>query len=155
MLSNEQIESKWNFAVDTSTPVNGRTHFKFARAIESAACAERDARIAKLEAENTKLRTVPMKYRRMAFNAELQVKVAELEDRNRDLYEDVQRFKGHAMNEKAARLELERQLEEARKDAERYRWLRDIAGMQERDDVSVYCGNDFDAAIDAAMKGTP
>ena len=60
---------------------------KFARAIESAACAERDQHI------------------------------AELEERNRDLYEDVQRFKEHALNEKAARLELERQLEEARKDA--------------------------------------
>lgn len=58
---------------------------KFARAIKSAACAERDQRI------------------------------AELEERNRDLYEDVQRFKEHALNEKAARLELERQLEEARK----------------------------------------
>ena len=59
----------------------------FVDAIESAACAERDKRI------------------------------VELEERNRDLYEDVQRFKEHALNEKAARLELERQLEEARKDA--------------------------------------
>ena len=41
-------------------------------------------------------------------------RLAELEQRNRDLYEDVQRFKTHALNEKAARLELERQLEEAR-----------------------------------------
>lgn len=44
-------------------------------------------------------------------------RIAELEQRNRDLHEDVQRFKKHALNEKAARLELERQLEEARKDA--------------------------------------
>ena len=42
-------------------------------------------------------------------------RIAELEQRNRDLYEDVQRFRKHAMNEKAARMELERQLEEARK----------------------------------------
>ena len=41
-------------------------------------------------------------------------RIAELEQRNSDLYEDVQRFKEHALNEKAARLELERQLEEAR-----------------------------------------
>ena len=44
-------------------------------------------------------------------------RIAELEQRNSDLHEDVQRFKKHALNEKAARLELERQLEEARKDA--------------------------------------
>ena len=44
-------------------------------------------------------------------------RIAELEQRNRDLYEDVQRFRKHAMNEKAARMELERQLEEARKHA--------------------------------------
>lgn len=42
-------------------------------------------------------------------------RIAELEQRNSDLYEDVQRFKKHALNEKAARLELERQLEEAHK----------------------------------------
>ena len=41
-------------------------------------------------------------------------RIAELEQRNRDLFDDVQRFRKHAMNEKAARMELERQLEEAR-----------------------------------------
>lgn len=41
----------------------------------------------------------------------------ELEQRNSDLYEDVQRFRKHAMNEKAARMELERQLEGARNQA--------------------------------------
>ena len=46
-------------------------------------------------------------------------RIAELEQRNSDLHEDVQRFKKHALNEKAARLELERHLEEAQKDAER------------------------------------
>ena len=30
------------------------------------------AKVAKLEAENARLKTVPMKYRRMAFNAQLQ-----------------------------------------------------------------------------------
>lgn len=41
-------------------------------------------------------------------------RIEELEQRNSDLHEDVQRFKQHALNEKAARLELERQLEETR-----------------------------------------
>lgn len=54
----------------------------------------------------------------------LSERIAELEQRNSDLHEDVQRFKKHALNEKAARLELERQLEEARKDAERWLWWR-------------------------------
>lgn len=44
-------------------------------------------------------------------------RIAELEQNNRDLSDDVQRFRKHAMNEKAARLELERQLEEARNQA--------------------------------------
>ena len=46
--------------------------------------------------------------------AERDARIAELEQRNSDLDEDVQRFKKHALNEKSARLELERQLEEAR-----------------------------------------
>jgi hypothetical protein len=82
-------------------------------------------------------------------------RIAELEQRNRDLHEDVQRFKAHALNEKDARMALERELEAAktapmkyrrtefnaqlqqeneslrtqleavRKDAERYRFIRD------------------------------
>lgn len=52
-------------------------------------------------------------------------RIAELEQRNSDLHEDVQRFKKHALNEKAARLELERQLVEARKQMESQKdeWL--------------------------------
>lgn len=65
----------------------------FARAIESAACAERDARIA----------------------------------------------------------ELEQQLEEARKDAERYLYLRN-ANMDERNRIEHYASSALDAAIDAAIK---
>lgn len=48
---------------------------------------------------------------------QLQARVTELEQRNSDLREDVQRFKKHALNEKAVRLELERQLDEARNQA--------------------------------------
>jgi hypothetical protein len=44
--------------------------------------------------------------------------VAQLEQRNRDLWEDVQRFRAHALNEKDARMALERELEAVRKDAE-------------------------------------
>lgn len=54
-------------------------------------------------------------------------RIAELEQRNRDLYEDVQRFRKHALNEKAARLELERQLDEALKDAEPVRRMKQRA----------------------------
>lgn len=71
---------------------------KFARAIESAACAERDARIAELEQENAKLKTVPMKYRRMAFNAELQEKVAGLERQHEALLAAVKTVKFNLMH---------------------------------------------------------
>ena len=55
----------------------------------------------------------------------LSERIAELEQRNSDLHKDVRRFKKHALNEKAARMELERQLEEARKqmDAQKDEWL--------------------------------
>lgn len=112
----------------------------YSERIESAACVDRDARI------------------------------AELEQRNRDLYEDVQRFKEHALNEKAARLELERQLEEARKDAERWNMtveigkdvLRHPNNRKSPESVAAYMAainkgydmtNAIDEAIDAAMKG--
>lgn len=39
-------------------------------------------RIAELEAANARLKTVPMKYRRMEFNAQLQQRIAELEREN-------------------------------------------------------------------------
>lgn len=52
-----------------------------------------------------------------AATAPLLERIAALEQRNADLYEDVQRFKGHAMNEKDARMALERELEGVRKDA--------------------------------------
>lgn len=87
MLTDEQIDDNWREANRHDDSWIPPIHQRFARAIEAAACAERDKRI------------------------------AELEERNRDLHEDVQRFKKHALNEKAARLELERQLEEARNEA--------------------------------------
>jgi hypothetical protein len=42
-------------------------------------------------------------------------RIAELEERNLDLHEDVQRFRAHALNEKDARMALERELEAVRK----------------------------------------
>jgi outer membrane murein-binding lipoprotein Lpp len=54
---------------------------------------------------------------------------------------------------------LERENAELRKDAERYRWLRDPANMRHEDDLCVsdgyfneYREGELDAAIDAAMK---
>lgn len=104
----------------------------YSERIESAACADRDARI------------------------------AELEQRNRDLHEDVQRFKEHALNEKDARMALERELAEVRKDAARYRWLRDETEWEpfdsawlNRNDIYGCPTLAMDVAIDTAMKGTP
>ena len=91
MLTDEQIDSITDAHWGETAKYLHAAYRAYGRAIEAAACADRDARI------------------------------AELEQRNSDLHEDVQRFKEHALNEKAARLELEHQLEEARKDAERWR----------------------------------
>jgi hypothetical protein len=108
--------------------------------------------------------------------APLLERIAELEQRNRDLYEDVQRFKAHALNEKDARMALERELEAVRKDAERYRWLRENRAQDEEPEgISGPMYSDvyfrwfsprwkngkriepvtIDAAIDAAMKTDP
>ena len=58
--------------------------------------------------------------------------------------------------------ELEQQLESVRKDAERYRWLRDVTcdlpdnvpvvAARTPDDVVCLVGHEIDDAIDAAMK---
>lgn len=89
----------------------------FAYAIESAACAERDARIAELEAANE------------AFGKRQEWWSARM-------------------------LELEQQLAEARKDAERYRFIRDA----DRSDcitqeLSLYAMETLDEYVDAAMEG--
>lgn len=96
MLTDEKIRKI--FLANGFTVQPGLTDLKAyvyeaAHAIESAACADRDARI------------------------------AELEQRNTDLHEDVQRFKEHALSEKDARMALERELEEVRKDAELYQFI--------------------------------
>lgn len=94
MLTDEQIDEEW-FEVHHLSINNVAKARLFAHAIESAACADRDARI------------------------------AELEQRNRDLHEDVQRFKEHALSEKDARMALERELAEVRKqmEAQKDKWL--------------------------------
>lgn len=108
-------------------------------AIESAACADRDARI------------------------------AELEQRNADLHEDVKRFRNHALNEKDARMVLEQELAEVRKD-ERNRIL-DALKRHDWNSSNIWrfyypsaTGDWVDLrelrkllepTIDAAMKGTP
>lgn len=51
-----------------------------------------------------------------AATAPLLERIAELEERNRDLHEDVKRFRAHALNEKDARMALEREREALRKD---------------------------------------
>lgn len=49
---------------------------------------------------------------------------------------------------------LRTQLAEAQADAARYRWLRPLSNEQAADYLDQYSGEDLDAAIDAAMKGT-
>lgn len=79
----------------------------------------------------------------LAATEPLLQRIAELEQRNSDLHEDVQRFKKHALNEKAARLELERQLEEARKDAER---LDGLDGLLQGGTLTIRTANFLSAA---------
>jgi len=109
---------------------NGKLRRMFGRAIESAACTERDQRIAELERELVAAKSVPMKYRRMAFNAELQVENAN----------------------------LRKELEAVRKDAARSRWLRDSDHWPAAFDSHIapepVRGGYLDAAIDAAKERT-
>ena len=49
--------------------------------------------ITRLEAELAKAKTVPMKYRRMAFNAQLQDEVKKLEAENAALKADAERYR--------------------------------------------------------------
>jgi hypothetical protein len=118
------------WAPEPSRPVMGRNKIlEFSRAIESAA-------------------TAPLLER-----------IAELEQRCQDHHEDVVRFRRHALDEKDARMALERELEAVRKDSERYRWLREyyspeVQGRYMTDvDRGFYSdGDELDSAIDAAMK---
>lgn len=60
-------------------------------------------------------------------------------------------------DEAAAELRrLSAELEKVSKDAERYRWLRDVASGDVWGRIgNVYAPDETDEAIDAAMKGTP
>lgn len=131
MLTDEQIRKI--FMANGFTVKPGLTDLKAyvyeaARAIESAACADRDARI------------------------------AQLEQRNRDLYEDVRRFKEYALSEKDARLVLERELAEARKDAERFAAFASGEANIMQSMIATICKQQptdlewWRTAIDAAMK---
>ena len=51
------------------------------------------AKVAELEAENARLRTVPMKYRRMAFNAQLQDENKELRAQLAAVQEEIERLR--------------------------------------------------------------
>ena len=86
------------------------------------------AKCAELERELEAAKTVPMKYRRMEFNAQLQQE-----------------------NES-----LRTQLEAVRKDAERYRWLRTLDEnfweTNRMNNMSGYHSELLDSAIDAAME---
>lgn len=92
-----------------------------------------------------------------AATAPLLARIADLEQRNADLYADVQRFKEHALNEKDARMALERELAEASKDAERLDWLeKRLTGASDSGrylPFRVYWGDGrgIRKAIDAAM----
>ena len=112
-LTDEQIKNCLDAADQMYCPRDGDNEIFKARAIESIATEPLLQRIAHLEA------TASANYGRGHADAHsmLSERIADLEQRNSDLHEDVQRFKKHALNEKAARLELERQLEEALKDA--------------------------------------
>lgn len=78
---------------------------KFARAIESAAIDAFMARTGKYLTNDA------------SREAAIADASAPLLERIAELNEEVERFRKHALNEKAARQDLERQLEEARKDA--------------------------------------
>ena len=176
-LTDEQIKEVWRSVKDTGRYMHDA--ITFARAIESAACAERDKRIAEMEEMNAQLREQNTAVDKACADLEAHIEqlerelkteravsfrdqVAQLEQRNRDLYEDVKRFRAHALNEKDARMALERELEIVRKDAERYRWLRNtsqISASYTGRGVAVphYTTNEthrceLDAAIDAAKE---
>jgi hypothetical protein len=88
---------------------------------------------------------------------------------NAELRTERDKYKGIAFVANMDKLEAERQLAEARKDAERYRWLRDKSPGQNEQPIVVtqarsgyhmkYIGPlayaDLDAAIDTALKEKP
>jgi len=89
--------------------------------------ARPDPRVAELEAENEQLKTVPMKYRRMEFNAQLQQENASLQEENDTL---------RRIHEENIEI-LTRQRDEYKADAERMNFL-------ENKVPSSYTGLSFD-----------
>ena len=117
-----------------SCPYCGWTEPVNTEAVESAATAPLLERIAELESDRDSwmqqasdrvgdavefAKKAEMLERELATERAVSFRdqVAQLEQRNRDLWEDVQRFRAHALNEKEARMALERELEAVRKDA--------------------------------------
>jgi len=130
-LTDEQIEAAYMEAQAGAPYMGVCTKRQIADAIESAATAPLLERIAELDDMNTQLREqntavdtacadleahIEQLERELATERALSFRdqVAELEQRNRDLYEDMQRFKEHALNEKDARMAIERELDAAK-----------------------------------------
>lgn len=67
------------------------------------------ARVRELEEENARLRTVPMKYRRMQFNAQLQDENKELRAQLVAAQEEIERLNGQISVYRLSFVELERQ----------------------------------------------
>lgn len=104
---------------------NDRDVQAFAEAVRAAACAERDARIAGLERQ---LENEKQHSKHMT--------------QDRDLWMLTASERGH-------------QLEGARKDAKRYRWLRDGCDYKDTEATRIAkneWGRDWDEAIDKAMQ---
>lgn len=85
----------------------------------------------------------------------------DLDDASRPYYEETSNindeYEEAAENAVSLARQLERELAEARKDAERYRWLRDKGDSTwlAFNDRPMPDGYDIDAAIDAAMASPP
>ena len=99
-----------------------------------------------------------------AATAPLLERIAELEQRCQDNHEDMLRFRRHALDEKDARMALERELEAVRKDADRWAMSRIVSKealtppekRQHQNVLNAYfkatgAGLDWVAAIDTAI----
>jgi small-conductance mechanosensitive channel len=124
-----------------------------ARAIESAACAERDKRIAELEESIDRISANYSAVDRLVTRQ--RERIAELKQQaiERTVHNNML-----AESQELRIIALERELEAVRKDAERYRWLTtgDKVYSRFREAYDAWDGSDaktgFDAAIDAAKE---